>query len=231
MLILAQAAKNIFHAHNGVVHQFADGHGQTAQRHRVDRHPEPFEHQARDHYRKRNGRQRDERRAEVQQEQEKDNDHKNPPVAQCVDHVVDAQFDKRLLLVNFRVDADVGRQTGLQSLQGGGDLVGQQPRVRPRLFGNSEHHRRRAVDGRIAAPDLRRFHHPGHLPEKYRPLAIRLHYHVLDILDALQPANASAPCTRARRCSNNRPWRCRCLPPSPVRHRADSLRSSAMNWD
>ena len=99
--VLAQPAEDVLHAHDGVVDQFADGHGQAAERHRVDRHVEPLEDQARHDDRKRNGRQRDEGRAEVQQEQEQDDDHEDAAVAQGVDDVVDAQFDERLLLVDF----------------------------------------------------------------------------------------------------------------------------------
>ena len=59
---------------------------------------------------KRNRRQRDERRAEVEQEQKQDDDDQDAAVAQRVDDVVDAQFDEALLLVDFGIDADVGRQ-------------------------------------------------------------------------------------------------------------------------
>ena len=44
-------------------------------------------------------------------------DDQDAAVAQRVDDVVDAQVDERLLLIDFRVDADVGRQPGLQFLQ------------------------------------------------------------------------------------------------------------------
>ena len=68
-----------------------------------------------------------------------------------------------------------------------GDLLGQQPRVGARLLGDGEHHGRRAVDGRIAASDLRRLDHAGHLAQEHGPLAVGLDHHVLDVLDALEP--------------------------------------------
>ena len=96
VLVLAQPAEDVLDVDDRVVDQFADRHGQAAERHRVDRHAEPLEDQPRDDDRQRNRRERDERRAEVQQEQEQDDDDQDAAVAQRLDDVVNAQVDERL---------------------------------------------------------------------------------------------------------------------------------------
>ncbi len=69
------------------------------------------------HDRQRDGRQGDERRAEVQQEDEEDDGHEDAAVAQGVHHVVDGQVDELLLLIQIRYDANVARQRTLQFVQ------------------------------------------------------------------------------------------------------------------
>ena len=99
MAVLAQSPVDVLDVHDGVVHQFTDGHGQAAQRHRVDGQAKPLEYQRRDHDRQRNGRERDERGAEVEQENEQDDYHQDAAVAKGFLDVVDSQVDERLLLI------------------------------------------------------------------------------------------------------------------------------------
>jgi hypothetical protein len=80
--VFLQAAQHVFDIHHRVVHQLADGDGQAAQRHGVDRQAEVAEHQRRHQQRHRNGHQRDQRGAHVEQEQEQHDRHQDRAVAQ-----------------------------------------------------------------------------------------------------------------------------------------------------
>ena len=92
--VLPQPAKDVLDVDDRVVDQLADRDRQAAQRHRVDRQPEPLEHQRRDDDRQRDRRQRDERRAEVQQEQEQHDHHQDRAVAQRLGDVADRGLDE-----------------------------------------------------------------------------------------------------------------------------------------
>ena len=109
MAILAQSAEDVFHVHDGVIDQLADRHGQSTQRHGVDRQPETIENQCRDRQGKWNGRERDEGRPKVEQEQEEDNNDENAAVAECFDNVLDGQIDERLLLIKLRQNVHILR--------------------------------------------------------------------------------------------------------------------------
>ena len=61
--VLAQPAEDVLDVDDRVVDQLADGDGQAAERHRVDRQAEQREHDRRDQDRERDGGQRDRRRA------------------------------------------------------------------------------------------------------------------------------------------------------------------------
>ena len=188
MGVFPQPPEDVFDVDDRIVHEFADRHRKAAERHRVDRHSQPLEDQAGDHDRERNRRQRDERRAEVEQKQKQDHDHEDAAIPEGLDDIPDAQVDERLLLVEPRIETDVGRERGPQFLQCPGDIVGESSRVGAGLLGDHQNHRRPAVDGRIAALDLGRLLHPGHLPKDDRPPTRRLDDHRHEIAHALDPA-------------------------------------------
>ena len=54
-LVFAQPPKHVFHVHNRVVHQLADGDGQPAERHGVEADAGGPKHQGRHEQRQRNG--------------------------------------------------------------------------------------------------------------------------------------------------------------------------------
>ena len=188
MGVFAEPPEDVLDVHDGVVHEFPDGHRQAAEGHGVDRHPEPLEDEARDHDRERDGRERDEGGAEVEQEQEKHDDHEDAAVAEGIDHVADAQIDKGLLLVELGLQEDVGGERGPQFVEGPGDLVREPPRVGPWLLGDHEDHGGLAVDRRVAALHLRRLGHAGHLPEHHGTAPRGLHDHRHEIVHALNAA-------------------------------------------
>jgi hypothetical protein len=85
-----------------IVNQFADGDRQTAERHRVNRQSEPVKHDRRHHQREGNRRQRDQRDAQIHQEQKQDDHHQYSAVPQGLLHVLDGAVDERLLRVQRR---------------------------------------------------------------------------------------------------------------------------------
>ena len=64
--VLAQAAEDIFHIHNRVIHQLANRNGKAAEGHGVDAESKPFENDKRDQQREGNGGEGDEGRSEIQ---------------------------------------------------------------------------------------------------------------------------------------------------------------------
>ena len=93
-----QPAQHVLDTDHGIVHQFADGDGQAAQRHGVDRQAEVMEDQRRDQQRHRDRRQRNHRGADIEQEQEQDHRHQDRPVAQRFLDVVHRVLDEVGLL-------------------------------------------------------------------------------------------------------------------------------------
>ena len=76
--ILPQAAQDVLHVDDRVVHDHADGHGEAAERHGIHGDALPIEH---DHGREqgqRNGDERNERRAQIEQEQKQHHGHQAP---------------------------------------------------------------------------------------------------------------------------------------------------------
>ena len=186
--VFAEAAKDVLDVDDRVVDELADRHGQAAERHRVDRHSQPFEDQPRDHDREGNGGERDEGGAEVEEEEKEHDDHEHAAVAEGLDDVADAQVDERLLLVNLWIDSDVGRERRAQFIEGPGDVFRQSPCVGPRLLGDDEHDRGKAVDGSVATLDLGRLGDAGDLAEHHRPVAGRLDDHRREVVERLDPA-------------------------------------------
>ena len=65
--VFAQAAEDIFDIDDGVVHEFADGHGEASEGHGIDAESKPFENDERNQERERNGCERDKGRSKIKQ--------------------------------------------------------------------------------------------------------------------------------------------------------------------
>ena len=197
--VLPQAAVDVLHVHDGIVDQLADGHSQTAQGHRVDRHAKPLEHQSRDDNRQRDGRQGDERGPEIEEKKEQDDRHQDAAVAQGSEHVCDCQIDELLLLVQARGDADIRRQGRAQFLQGGLDVLCQPSGIRARLLVDRQDHGWSAGElailaererGAITPFHLRPFDNPGDLLQQHGAPIADLDDQLLQVFDRLDAPRA-----------------------------------------
>ena len=183
--VLAKPAEDVFHVHDGVIHQLADGHRQAAERHGVDRHATRLEDEASDHDRQWNRRERDERRPKIEKEEEQHDDHENATVAEGLDDVLDREIDERLLLIDLGIDLNVFGKRAAQVCERRGHVVGEPPCVGAGLLGDDEDHRGLAVDRGIAPLHLGRLGHAGHLTQHDRALARPLHHDRLEVMNRL----------------------------------------------
>ena len=191
LVVLPESTEDVFDIDDRVIHEFADCHREPPQRHRVDRHAQPFEDQARDHDGERNGGECDECRAEIEQEEKQHEHYEHAAVTERLDHVPDAQIDEGLLLIQLRIDLNIVGERWTQLFDRLRDGIGQPPRVGAGLLGDHEHDGGNAIDGRVAPLDLRRLGHAGHLPEHHRPVAGGLDDHRRQITHRLDPAERS----------------------------------------
>ena len=151
--VFPQPAENVFHVHNGVIHDHADGHGEAAEGHGIHAHAEPFENEQRDRKRERHRGQRDEGRAEIQEEEEEDDRDHDRAVADGFLEVADGVLDEVALAehdFDFDSSGQRGPQFGERALDGGADLE----RVEARRFIHAEDHAHRAVHAGVAAHRL-----------------------------------------------------------------------------
>ena len=81
LTVFAQPAEHIFHIDDGVIDQFADGHGQPTQGHGIDPEPGRMKDDEGGEQRQGNGGQGDCRGAEVEQENEKHDRHHETSIA------------------------------------------------------------------------------------------------------------------------------------------------------
>ena len=189
MAVLAQAAENIFHIDDGVIDQFADGHGQAAQRHGVDPETGRMENDEGGEQRQGNRGQGDRRCAEVEQENKEHDRHHETAIAQGLLHIAHGPGDEIALTKNVGVNLDPVRQRPPDDLQLGLDLPGQSNGVRPGLFLHREDHARTPVDAGITSlvercplADL------GDLPEENaRSIGQHLHHRDGQILRTFHP--------------------------------------------
>src|SRR5262249_38097643 len=123
-VVLPEAAVDVLDVNDGVVHEFAEGDGDAAQRHDIDgervagEQADQAENQCGDGERERDGRQRDERRAEIQQKEEQDHDDEDSANDQRLADVVDAAVDEIAELEQIGVDDVVGGQPGFSGAEG-----------------------------------------------------------------------------------------------------------------
>ena len=102
--VQAEAAVDVLHVDHGVVDQCADGDGEAAERHGVDRHPHDLEDDEGGEHRQRDGDEGDEGRLPVEQEDEQHDRHADQRLDQHAQQVVDRHLDERRL-----AELDVGR--------------------------------------------------------------------------------------------------------------------------
>ncbi len=113
--VVAQAADHVLHAHHRIVHQLADGNGQAAQGHGVDRLPEQGQHQDGGGHAQRDRRQRDQGGTAPGDEQQQAQGDDARPVQQRLAHIAHRFLDE-VGLAEHGVDPQVRRQAGLQRL-------------------------------------------------------------------------------------------------------------------
>jgi hypothetical protein len=183
-VVLAQPAEDVLHINDRVVHQLAHGHGDAAQGHHVDRQLRPSqptdrtENQAGHGQRQRDGGQRDEGGAEIQEEQEQDDYHQEGADRQCLADVGDAVVDEALGLEQLGVDDHVGGQRLARLGQCLRHLRRHRTRVGVGLLGDGQDDARAAVDAGVAAPRLRRLHDARDLPQQDVAVGGRLDGHL-----------------------------------------------------
>jgi hypothetical protein len=133
--VLAQSAEDVFHIHDGIIHDHADGDGEAAEGHAVHADVEPLEDQHRDAEGERHRHEGDERGAEVQQEQEQNDRDHDGPVTNGFGEIADGVINEVLLLEQQR-GLDALREGGLEFVQRGLDLLGELSCVKAGCFGD-----------------------------------------------------------------------------------------------
>ena len=150
---------------------------------RAGQHPGDPKDERRDDQRQRDGRERDERSAEVHQKEKQHDQHEHCSNHECFADVEDPPVDEGLEPEKLRVHNAVGRQGGLHLPQRLGDPVGEGAGVDLGLLGDREHDAGHAVDGTVAAFELRALHDIGHLPQKDRALGVDCDRHLPKIFE------------------------------------------------
>jgi hypothetical protein len=187
--VLAQAPEDVLDVHDRVVHEGADGDGEAAERHRVDRDARRGEHERRDGDREGDRRERDERRPEVQEEQEEHDDDEDPAVAHRLRDVLDGAVDEARLLVDLRDEHDVLGQRGRDRRELAVDPVGQVHGVGRGLLEDREDDAGPRVDARLADADRGRAERDlGDVPQAHGAHGIRAHDGRLEVGRALDEA-------------------------------------------
>ena len=146
-----QPAQHVFHVHQRVVHQLANGDGQPAQGHDIDRLVQSVKHRQGDGQRQRDGGQRDQRGAHIEQKQKQNQRHHDGAVAQRFGHIGHRGLNKVRLAERHLRRLHPGRQALAQAGQRGFDVGGEPGGIRLRLFLHADHHGGLAVVAGVAA--------------------------------------------------------------------------------
>ena len=150
---MAHVGVDVLDGHGRLVHQDADGQGQSAQGHQVDRLPaEPQGHHGR-HQRQGDVQQDDQRAPPVAQEQQDHQPHQQGPQHPLADHAPDRSRHVGRL-VELVTDVDVRRQDGLHVGQGRLDRVDHAQGRGVGPLGHEDVHAAAAVDQGIAGRDV-----------------------------------------------------------------------------
>jgi hypothetical protein len=161
-----QPPQHVLDTHHRVVDQAADGDGQAAQRHRVDRQAEVLEDQRGDEDRHRDGRQRDDGRPQGAQEEEQDHRHEDRGADQLALQRGDRGLDEAGLAEGHARRLHAGRQRRLQPHQRVLDGLRQRDGVGGRLLLDAQDHGRLAFEAGIAALERRGERHLGDLAQQ-----------------------------------------------------------------
>ncbi len=164
--VFLQAPQDVLDAHHRVVHQAADGDGEAAQGHGVDRHAEILEHQRGHEDRHRDGGERDHGRAQGAQEEEQDHRDEHRGADQLALQGVDGGLDEAGLAEGDAGFGHARRQALLQCDQGVLDGPGQRDGVRRGLLLDAQDHRRPALEAGVAALGGRGEGHLGDLAQQ-----------------------------------------------------------------
>ena len=138
--IRLQAPHDVFHAHHRVVHQSADGDGQTAERHGVDRHAEVLENQCGDENGNGYGRKCDERGAQRAEKYKQDHRDKHRSADQLALQRADGGLDKARLAKGHAGRLHAGGQASFHVLERGLDPESQRDGVGGGLFLDAQNH-------------------------------------------------------------------------------------------
>ena len=139
--VLAEPPEDVLDVDDRVVDELPDRDGEAAEGHHVDRHAGCPERHEGDREAERQGRQRDQRRPPLEQEQHQDDRDEDRRVAQHREQVVDAQLDEVCLPHHVRVDADACGHRLARGVQLPVDGFGQGERVGARRLLHGEHDR------------------------------------------------------------------------------------------
>ena len=170
--VLAQAAQGVFGVDDRVVHDLAEGDGQTAQHHDVQVRARLDQHQRGGDQRQRNRGHRDEGRASVEQEGGEDGHHQRRTDRQMLEQPGERTLDisRRTEQVVVKDDA-VAFERRRQFGQRGVDLAADGQRVGAELADDHHHHARFADDRRLADGRRRAGDHGGHVGDDEGPVA------------------------------------------------------------
>ena len=180
--VLTQSAHHVLHIDNRVVHERADGDGQSAKRHRVDGHVETAKHENRRGQRERDGGQRDGGSAHVGQKREHHDDDQQTAITQRRDHVVDRHLDEVGLSEDPPIDGDPLRQIQLQRVELTIEPFGHLDRVGAGLLLHADDNRRGAVARPFAALERRAFLDVRDVADQHRACSPHRHDAVADFV-------------------------------------------------
>jgi hypothetical protein len=174
--------QDVFHPHHSVVHQLANRNRQAPQCHGVDGQAEVVKHQGRCQQRDRDGGERNQRGAHIQQEQEQHHRHQNGTVAQGLLHVTHRVLNEVGLLEEELGRFDACGQAFFQLLHSTFNFAGQRHAVGAGLFLHRQNDGGLAVVATVAAFECWGDLHVGHLAEQNGLPILHAHDNVLEVL-------------------------------------------------
>ena len=180
--VLAQAAIDVFHVDDRVVHDHADGDGEAAEGHRIDADAGELEIEAGDNEGERDRGERDRGRAEIQQEKEQHDDHHDGTVADGLLDVGDGRLDEVGLLEQLEY-LHVGRQGLADVHERGLDLARERDRINSGLFLHGEDDGGLAVDPGVTAHDLLAESDLRHVVKVHRNALADRHHGIGDVVE------------------------------------------------
>ena len=186
--LFAHHPLDVFHHHNGVIHQQADGQDHRKHGQGIDRIAKHRQHPEGTQQHHRHSDRGDQRGAEILQEQEHDQHHQHDGLAQGLDHLFDGQADKgRGVVGNHVLELHFARVVRLQFGKLGLDRFTDLQRIGAR--GQLHAHGRSgfAVKGRIDVITVTAQLHRGHITEQHHGTgAGGLDHHIAKLFGGLQ---------------------------------------------